>query len=83
MFRLYKTLCVNEGERAVSDFVYRQIFHKYFSQYSFYIPKKDQCTVCNAYKYSPNKAALEGEYKKPKKREKDALDMKASDKQKR
>lgn len=81
MYRLYKVRCIDEDRLPVSDFVYRKIFHEFYPQYSFYIPKKDQCTVCNVYKNAVDKSSLKDEWEGHKKREKDAMDMKASDKQ--
>nr|CAH7718008.1 unnamed protein product [Callosobruchus chinensis] len=49
---------------------------------NFFIPKKDQCYKCNAYKSATDKTLLLEEYESHKKREKDAMLMKKIDKEK-
>ena len=83
MYRLYRDkFCLREGiADPVSEGVYRNIF---VTQYNlkFFVSKKDQCTLCNAY----NKGTLD--YKQTmqvscnehKAREKEAHDCKEADK---
>lgn len=49
MYSLYKEECKNKGKRHTSESKYRAIFCNEYN-YSFYVPKKDQCATCVVYK---------------------------------
>lgn len=83
MYRLYRsTFCTEKHiEDPVSAGVYRRIFVTDFN-IRFFMPKKDQCCVCNAY-YSAKddeKEKLKGQWEDHKTREKESMDMKKADK---
>lgn len=66
MYRLYKQQL--KEMQPVSYYVYKDIFRSYDPALSFYQPKKDQCTKCNAYNASLNKDPLkDGQHIKPEK----------------
>ena len=48
MYRLYKEKCVAEKKKAVSASKYRTVFCEEYN-YSFHVPKKDQCQTCVVY----------------------------------
>jgi len=83
LYRLYRNeFCLQEGIiDPVSERIYRQIF---VTQYNlrFYVPKKDQCSQCNAYKKgTPTyQEAEKASWEAHKAREKEAMDTKESDK---
>lgn len=83
LYRLYRTdFCVrNNISDPVTKGVYRRIFVSDFN-IRFFIPKKDQCSTCNAY-YEANeqdKVALKPDFDNHKRREKEAMEMKEADK---
>lgn len=81
MYRLYKNeFCINKQINPVSCFVYSKIFHSYEPALSFFIPKKDQCHICNAYALDKNYSG--NDYEQHKQREKTSMDMKKADKMK-
>lgn len=83
LYRLYKeNFCVSRKINPVSKFVYQKIFHQYDPPLDFFTPKKDQCFRCNAYNTAKDKQPLQEEFDLHKKREKDAMEMKKSDKEK-
>nr|CAH7744237.1 unnamed protein product [Callosobruchus chinensis] len=83
MHRLYcEDFCASKNIQPVSRFIYQKIFHQYEPALDFFIPKKDQCYKCNAYKSATDKTLLLEEYESHKKREKDAMLMKKKDKEK-
>ena len=49
MYSLYKEECKNKGKRHTSESKYRAIFCNEYN-YSFYVPKKNQCATCVVYK---------------------------------
>jgi hypothetical protein len=85
MFHLYKTdFCVRQNiVNPVSYTKYRNIFT---SQYNLkcFVPKKDQCTQCNAYNNgnAEYKENIKPTWEAHKQREKESLDGKAMDKSK-
>ncbi|KAL4717613.1 hypothetical protein ACJJTC_000762 [Scirpophaga incertulas] len=48
MYQLYKIKCQEENATPVSEITYRRIFCNNYN-YSFFVPKKDQCLVCSKY----------------------------------
>lgn len=48
MYRLYKEWCESKNINIVSIHQYRKIFCTEFN-YSFFVPKKDQCMLCSKY----------------------------------
>lgn len=54
MYYLYKEVCAAKGETPVSKGIHRKEFCNNYN-YSFHVPKKDQCSKCNKY----NQAKLE------------------------
>ena len=48
MWELYKEKCVTNGKKPVSQATYRQIFCEKYN-YSFFKPKKDQCSQCTRF----------------------------------
>lgn len=84
MYRLYKEFCVEKDKAHVSEYVYRKLFNELSPQRSFFVPKKDQCFLCNAYqskKIEERTVPIQEEWEQYKRREKEALDSKAKDKQ--
>lgn len=82
LYQMYKDFfCPEKMITPVSPYVYQKIFHSYNPRLAFYKPKKDQCTKCNVYKRSDNRAPLQEDYDAHKKRENDALTMKKEDKE--
>lgn len=63
MHRLYKEKCVKENIKPVSEITYRRIFCNDYN-YSFFVPKKDQCLTCSNYTKGTNdeKFAMQNEY---------------------
>ncbi|KAL0832203.1 hypothetical protein ABMA28_001657 [Loxostege sticticalis] len=55
MYQLYKSKCADENVIPVTEITYRRIFCNNYN-YSFFVPKKDQCLLCSKY----NKATPEG-----------------------
>jgi len=83
MYELYQEECNAKGNQSVSRGVYRKVFNENYN-YSFHVPKKDQCAKCAAY----NQAKLEDsvsdkmkkEYKIHQQNKKDAREEKDKDK---
>jgi hypothetical protein len=48
MHRMYKSDCINDDSKAVSEAMYRNIFHGSFNL-KFQRPKKDTCTKCDSF----------------------------------
>ena len=48
MYRLYKTSCVEKQKKAVSEFVYRDVFNSKFN-IGFHQPSKDRCPTCDKF----------------------------------
>ena len=67
MYDLYKDKCTQTLHEPVSKSVYRRIFNKEFN-YSFHVPKKDQCNACTKYyqllKEGTVSEAMKTEYEK-------------------
>lgn len=53
MFNLYKELCYQENTTAVSEAMYRKIFHRDFNLH-FHVPSKDTCSKCDTFKAKLN-----------------------------
>ncbi|CAG9828166.1 unnamed protein product [Diabrotica balteata] len=70
MYRLYQDFCTSNSLSPLSKFVYQSIFHDFEPTLAFYRPKKDQCSVCNAFNQTKEKDPLREEYEKHKKAEK-------------
>lgn len=51
MYDLYKEKCIQDSHEPVSKAVYRRTFNEEFN-YSFHVPKKDQCNICTRYNQS-------------------------------
>lgn len=49
MYQLYKSKCNEDNVTPVSEITYRRIFCNNYN-YSFFVPKKDQCLMCSKYK---------------------------------
>ncbi len=84
MYHLYcNEFCIRENIRPVKLHKYREIFVTDYNL-KFFIPKKDQCSQCNAYKNGTVQYKDENKVKwdDHKRREKEAMDHKALDKQK-
>lgn len=82
MYRLYKEMCVEKNRAHVSEYVYRKLFNELSPQRSFFIPKKDQCFLCNSYHSKPVEERIEPikeKWEQHKRREMEALDSKAKD----
>jgi len=83
MYRLYTTdFCPQRNiTNPVTKGVYRRIFVNDFN-IRFFLPKKDQCSTCNAYYGADgeDQAALKPEWEQHKKCEKESLDTKEADK---
>uniref|UniRef100_A0A1Y1JUE6 Uncharacterized protein n=1 Tax=Photinus pyralis TaxID=7054 RepID=A0A1Y1JUE6_PHOPY len=73
-------LCASRNVGPVSQFVYQSIFHDFEPAFAFYRPKKDQCSVCNAFKEAKEKDPLREGHEKHKRAEKQSMDMKEMDK---
>jgi len=59
MYRLYKhNFCTEKNISPVSLYVYSKIFDSFEPQLSFFIPKKDQCFLCNAYYAATDKTEI-------------------------
>ncbi|KAL4706739.1 hypothetical protein ACJJTC_014494 [Scirpophaga incertulas] len=48
MYTLYKQLCQKENIEAVNELTYPRVFATEYNL-SFFVPKKDQCTICTNY----------------------------------
>ena len=48
MYELYKEECTNSGRKPVIQTFYRKMFNTQYN-FSFFYPKKDQCSVCSLY----------------------------------
>lgn len=83
MYRLFvNDFCVrNNVTDPVTVGVYRNIFVSEYN-YRFFIPKKDQCSVCNAYEQATgdDKESLKLNWENHKVRERESMEMKSSDK---
>lgn len=82
MHDLYATECKIDNVVPVSSATYRRVFCTNYN-YSFYKPKKDQCSTCTRFELATpqNKNDLQQEYEGHKKRITDALNEKAKDKE--
>lgn len=82
MYYLYKEKCVSLNEKPVSITTYKRIFCENYN-YSFFKPKKDQCSTCAKYEQATGEAKneLTETYNQHKQREKDANASKAFDKE--
>lgn len=54
MYQLYKNACSTQNKTPLSCSKYRNVFGTDYN-YSFYSPKKDQCSLCHKYKKDPIK----------------------------
>jgi len=83
MYRLYKSdFCATKNiSDPVTSGVYRRIFVTDFNL-RFFVPKKDQCSTCNAYydATGDEKTALKSQWEEHKRREKESMEMKEADK---
>ncbi|KAL4713228.1 hypothetical protein ACJJTC_013158 [Scirpophaga incertulas] len=63
MYTLYKQLCQKENIEAVNELTYRRVFATEYNL-SFFVPKKDQCTMCTNYERADKekKALFQKEY---------------------
>ncbi|XP_048240747.1 uncharacterized protein LOC125374054 [Haliotis rufescens] len=48
MYELYKERCAADNKEPVSSSLYRNVFNKEYN-FSFHVPKKDQCSLCQQY----------------------------------
>lgn len=48
MYELYKEECTNSGRKPVIQTFYQKMFNTQYN-FSFFYPKKDQCSVCSLY----------------------------------
>ena len=48
MYDLYQEKCQLDGEEPASNLIYRKVFNEEYN-FSFHLPKKDQCNLCNKY----------------------------------
>lgn len=81
MYRLYKhNFCTENNISPVSFYVYSKIFDSFEPQLSFFIPKKDQCFLCNAYYAATDKTEIKNNWDQHKHREKVAMEIKSNDK---
>lgn len=84
-YRLYVDMCREKNmlHQVVKEPIYRKQFRTHEPPLRFYIPKKDQCTLCNVWKDSPQPKplALNDKYHAHKQRENDSLVMKNVDMQ--
>ena len=48
MYELYKEKMLANGDKVVTLAMYRKIFNENYN-FSFHVPKKDQCNLCTAY----------------------------------
>lgn len=83
LYRLYLTeYCPKDNiTEPVKDGVFRSIFKSYEPPLATYIPKKDQCSICNQYKDAEDKTVLEEAYQTHKRREKETMQMKKDEMQ--
>lgn len=64
MYNLYRQECKSNKKKASSEQTYRNIFCNDYN-YSFHVPKKDQCNTCNMYNQSKdNSTELTEKYQK-------------------
>ncbi|XP_064639792.1 uncharacterized protein LOC135495259 [Lineus longissimus] len=84
MYRLYLEYCKEKNiNNPVKESLYRKIFVTEFNL-RCYVPKKDQCSVCNAYNTATgdDKDELRPNWEAHKKREADSVTEKKEDKRK-
>lgn len=64
MYILYKELCQEKNQEAANELTYRRIFATEYN-FSFFVLKKDQCTICINYEKADEekKGFLEENYK--------------------
>lgn len=62
MYSLYKEKCSSDGVRYVSNSRYSKVFYEEYN-YSFHVPKKDQCQTCCVYRNKEEKGELTNELK--------------------
>lgn len=64
MHTLYKELCHEKNQEAANELTYRRVFATEYNL-SFFVPKKDQCTICTNYEKADEekKGLLEENYK--------------------
>ena len=60
MYDLYKETCIQDSYEPVSKAVYRRTFNEEFN-YSFHVPKKDQCNICTRYNQSISEGSVTDE----------------------
>ena len=48
MYDLYQEKCKLNSEEPATSFIYRKVFNEEYN-FSFHLPKKDQCNTCNKY----------------------------------
>ncbi|MEW8545291.1 MAG: hypothetical protein AB2693_17350 [Candidatus Thiodiazotropha sp.] len=48
MYDLYQEKCKLNSEEPATGFIYRKVFNEEYN-FSFHLPKKDQCNICNKY----------------------------------
>lgn len=82
MYALYEELCEERGDSAPSFSTYKRIFGEHYN-YSFFKPKKDQCTLCVRYNSGneEQKQNLQKEYDNHMSRKEDANSSKKIDKE--
>ncbi|CAK1598252.1 unnamed protein product [Parnassius mnemosyne] len=61
LYRDYKAECIEKNIPFVKIHIYRKVFNTEFN-ISFFVPKKDQCDLCTAYKNADIKQDLEDKY---------------------
>ncbi|XP_072388219.1 uncharacterized protein [Diabrotica undecimpunctata] len=80
MHKLYRERCEKEGREVANIHLYSKIFNTEFN-IGFFVPKKDQCSICTVYKNAECKDDLKENYEQHiklkndsrKEKEKDAL----------
>lgn len=82
MYALYKDVCKESGKIPRSLTTYKRIFCRDYN-YSFFKPRKDQCSLCTKYQLATNeqKTILQKTYDDHKQREIDANNAKKFDKE--
>ena len=65
MWQLYVEECQDGGEKHLSERQYRSIFNNNFN-FSFHVPKKDQCATCDRYETKRKEGTLSEVDKKDK-----------------
>ena len=79
--KMYKLYCEQySGKEVVSEKVYRNVFTTEFNL-SFFVPKKDQCVICDQYKRENTAASDDTTYQEHQERKRLAREEKNKDKQ--